>query len=540
MEIANLNVSKKPRGYDTFEQISGYESDGRSVSSEDTINARYRIMSPDADDIYGDYDEDDDEDEFNITAQTSGSKELKYILGNSALISLTFLMEYSLTIISLFVIGHVCTSSDDLASASLAVMTYNITGLAFIEGMATSLDTFCSQAFGAQKYTKVGLYMLRCSAMIFSGMIPIIVAWWFSASWLGYLIPEHDILPNIQLFLRTISFGVPGLILFETGKRFLQSQGDFEAGTYALSFTVPVNITLVVLFTKNFGYSGAPVGIALSHWFMAGCLFLYCRYWNRDTLMCWYPLFDSWFHFKRVFTNWKPMWKLAFPGLLMIEAEYLSFEVLTIMSSHFGVKAIAAQSVISNIGSLVYQTPFAMGCVVSTRVANFIGMECVENAKTTIKTSYMIAAMVGIINFLAILMANKPVSHLFTDDPDVVELASSLAPILAVNQLYDSITTFSAAILRGQGRQSIGGLLNIIAYYFIALPISGWLAFGRLHLELRGLWYGCGVGILLLAISLTICVISSNWDQVVKDFLEREANEQEIDLESMASNVSTV
>ena len=372
-ERSSLQISKKQR-YDTINQDNAYESDGLSVLSEDAVMNRYRIMSPDA------YHEEDDEDDFNeeLMELTSVSKEMQYILSNSLLITLTFLMEYSLTIISLFVVGHVCTTSDALASASLAVMTYNITGLAFIEGMATSLDTFCSQAYGAHKYTKVGLYAFRCASMIMIGILPVVVSWWFSSYWLKYLIPEYEILPQVQLFLRIISLGLPGLILFETGKRFLQAQGHFQAGTYALSMTVPINICLVLYFTKTFGFIGAPIGIVFSQWFMAFFLFFYCKYWKPETLVCWYPVFESWFHFKRLFARWKPMWKLAFPSLLMIEAEYLSFEVLTIMSTHFGVKAIAAQSVISNIGSLIYQIPFAMGCVVSTRVANYIGMEPVS------------------------------------------------------------------------------------------------------------------------------------------------------------------
>lgn len=525
----------RPR-YDTINDNTRYESDGESASSGDAIDNRYRLMSPDAD--RDDFiDEDFIED---LTAPTSSRNEVSYILSNSALITLTFLMEYSLAIISLFVIGHVCKSSDALASASLAVMTYNITGLAFVEGMATSLDTFCSQAYGAKKYAKVGLYSFRCAAMIMTGIFPVIISWWFSASWLGYVIAEQDILPEIQLFLRIISFGLPGLIFFETGKRFLQSQGHFQAGTYSLLITVPVNIILVYSFTRYIGYAGAPLGIAISHWFMALMLLVYCKFWRKETLICWYPMFSSMFHFKRLFCSWKPMWNLAFPGLLMIEAEYLSFEVLTIMSTYLGVKAIAAQSVVSNIGSLIYQIPFAMGCVVSTRVANYVGTESVNNAKICINTSYVIAAFVGIANCCLILTGDKNLAYLFTKDKEVVELYRHVAPILAVNQLYDAFTTFSAAILRAQGRQQVGSLLNIIAYYFIALPLSGWLTFGKFQLGLKGVWYGCGTGILLLAFALSYCVFNSNWENIVEECHRREKEENEVDLESMASNMSNI
>lgn len=533
-ESSSLIGSRNKPRYDTFENSGGYQSDGESASSGDAVINRFRLMSPDVDpdNIL--------EEEFmdDLTIPTSFSTEMRYVLNNSVLITLTFLLEYSLTIVSLFVVGHVCTASDALAAASLAVMTYNITGLAFVEGMATSLDTFCSQAYGAKKYSKVGLYAFRCAAMIATGIIPVVASWWCSASWLGYIIAEGDILADIQLFLRVLSFGIPGLILFETGKRFLQAQGHFQAGTYALLLTFPINFVLVYSFTKCFGFAGAPLGIAISQWVMSLMLFVYAKFWKPDTLKCWYPIFTSRFHFKRLFSSWMPMFNLAFPGLLMIEAEYLSFEVLTIMSTYLGIQSIAAQSVISNVGSLVYQIPFAMGCVVSTRVANYIGTASVDNARLSIKTSYVIALIIGLLNCSIILIGNTRLAHMFTNDKEVIGLCKNVMPILAFNQLYDAFTTFSAAMLRGQGRQRIGSILNIVAYYIIALPLSAWLTFGRLQLGLPGLWYGCGAGILLLAFALGYCIWSSDWDDIVEECIRREKEDNEIDLESMVSNMS--
>lgn len=530
-----LSRSRNSDNYSTFRNADEYEyaSDGRSVSSVDTHQNRFRLLSPDYIEEQG---EENLDEELESKGETSVRKEVKFVLFNSVPITLTFFMEYSLTVTSLFIIGHVSQSASSLASVSLAVMTYNITGMAIIEGMATSLDTFCSQAYGAQKYTKVGLYFLRCSMMIMAAAVPIVAVWWTSAFWLKFLIPEHDLLHDTQMFLRIASFGLPGLIFFETGKRFLQAQGHYEVSTWALAITVPLNIFLMFTFTKRWGFYGAPIALTISDWTMPSALFFYCYFIKRETLKCWYPITQSWFHFKRVFREWKPMWKLAFPGLVMIESEYLSFEILTIMSSHFGIEAIAAQSVISNLGSLIYQLPFAMGCVVSTRVANYIGMELIEHARIAVKASYLVSLCAGVFNFSVLFFWSKPLAKLFTNDPQVIELAYAVVPILAVNQLYDSFNVFSAAILRGQARQSIGGILNIICYYFIALPLSGWFAFGRLHLEISGLWYGCGVGIFILALAETFFVYKSNWNKILKDFLDREANEFEVDLESVVSS----
>ncbi|SCU87884.1 LADA_0E06788g1_1 [Lachancea dasiensis] len=528
MESTPLLADRKP----SDEPYNGYVSDGRSVSSSEVHMSRFRLMSPDLEDP-----ENADLAELNDPmgpgmGHTTVGHETRFMLTQSIPLTMTFFMEYSLTVTSLFVVGHFGTS-ENLASASLAAMTFNITGLAVIEGMATSLDTFCAQAFGAQRFAKVGLYFLRCTAMIAMVSIPVAIFWWTSASWLKYVIPEHQLLADAQLFLQITSFGLPGLILFETGKRFVQSQGFYDAGTWVLALVVPLNILISIVLTKNLGYIGAPMALAITDWLMAIILFIYCRYFEPSVGKCWYPFNASWRHFKHLFEHWGVMWSLAFPGLVMIESEYLSFEVLTIMSTHFGVEAIAAQSVVANVGSLIYQIPFAMGCVVSTRISSYVGMENLKGAKTVVKSAYCVAAGAGLASCLVLLLGNRHFAMLFTKNQDVIDIASHLMPILAVNQLYDSLATFGAAILRSQGRQGVGGVLNVVGYYFIGLPLSGWFAFGPLQLGLKGLWYGCGVGILTLATASSICVYMSDWRRIHDEFLAREGDEEGADLLSI-------
>lgn len=76
-----------------------------------------------------------------------------------------------------------------------------------------------------------------------------------------------------------------------------------------------------------------------------------------------------------------PMIKLALPGLLMVEAEFLAFEVLTLASSYFSTTHLAAQSVLSTVTALTFQIPFPISIAASTRVANLIGATLSDAAK---------------------------------------------------------------------------------------------------------------------------------------------------------------
>ena len=96
---------------------------------------------------------------------------------------------------------------------------FNITGLAVFQGMATSLDTFCSQAYGSGNKKMVG-YFQRATLLMLATMVPLMLVWWYSGSILNQLVPDPELVSMAQFFLRIHAFGVPGLILFESGKRF--------------------------------------------------------------------------------------------------------------------------------------------------------------------------------------------------------------------------------------------------------------------------------------------------------------------------------
>lgn len=83
---------------------------------------------------------------------------------------------------------------------------------------------------------------------------------------------------------------------------------------------------------------------------------------------------------------------------------------------------------------------------------------------------------------------------LFTDDAEVVAIVSNVLPLVAFMDIFDCLATMAHGLLRGIGRQSIGGYANLATYYIIALPLSIGLAFGA-GWKLTGLWSGVTFGL---------------------------------------------
>ncbi|KAK6198472.1 mate-domain-containing protein [Scheffersomyces amazonensis] len=446
----------------------------------------------------------------------TSAEELKFITKASIPLVITFFLQYLLSVISIYAAGKL--GAKELAAVSLAVCTFNITGLAIYQGMSTSLDSFCSQAYGSGKLHLVGVYFQRCSLMILAVTVfPLSLIWWFSGSILAHVIDDNELVDMIQTFLRILIFGTPGLVLFETGKRFLQAQHIFNAGTYVLVIVVPINYLLNWILvwhpTYGLGYVGIPIALGIVYWIISLLMLLYVLL--IDGKKCWGGL-----DFEKAIKNWIPMLRLAIPGVIMVEAEYLAFEVLTILAASFGTSAIAAQAIASNVGSLSFQLPFAVAVALSTRIGHFVGMQSIRAASLVTKLTIIFAGIIALTNFSHVFFGRHYLSRLFTEDEEVIKITVQVLPLVALNQLGDAFNVIGAGVLRGQGRQRIGSILNMISYYVIALPLCTVLAF-TFKFGLQGLWYGLISGVAFLAISEYVVIYRSDWPRIIVESKER-------------------
>lgn len=450
--------------------------------------------------------------------------EMTLLIRLSIPLIVTFLLQNSLSTVSVFSVGHL--GAVQLAAVSMGLMTANITGYATIQGISTALDTLCPQAFGAKKYHMVGDYMQKCIALIFVVMAPVLFVWtFFGYELIVLLLPDKETARLAADYLFYIGPGIPAYIMFECGKRFLQAQGVYHISTYVLLFAAPTNLAMNFFFVKKFGYLGAPIAVAINYWLMFLGLLVSTLYFvsaeqtpeNIHPLKCW-----NGFLFKKAFLGWSKLIYLAIPGWIMLEAEFLAFEILTLMASYVGTLELAAQSVGSTMASLTYQVPFAIGIASSTRIANYLGAGLGASAKITTAVALSFGLCISILNFLALFLFQTPIAALFTNDERVIEIIHLIMWLVALMQISDAMNANSAGCLRGQGQTKIGGIVNLVSYYLIGIPLSIYLSFyspwkGSLH----GLWIGTTVALTIIGCVQSYYALFADFDQLCEDARKR-------------------
>jgi MATE family multidrug resistance protein len=163
--------------------------------------------------------------------------------------------------------------------------------------------------------------------------------------------------------------------MFQCAERFLQVQGEFKAITLSAFIVLAVHVALLPFLADQLGFIGVPIAVVAARTLQPVLLVLYVRFVKG--LDCWEGFT------RRALRNWGMMLELAVPDMIMTEAEFLAFEIMTIFASRFGTEYLAAQSVLTTVTMVCFNVPFSMSITVSLRVSQLIGAGYVKAAKMT-------------------------------------------------------------------------------------------------------------------------------------------------------------
>lgn len=466
--------------------------------------------------------------------ETTFSQELVTLTRFSVPLVITFLLQYSLNVASVFSVGKI--GKTELAAVSLSTMTANISGYCLIQGCATALDTLCPQAYGRGDFKAVGMHFMRCTIFLMLLVVPISLVWILGAPViLSWIVEDDQVLIELACgYLKILIVGLPGFILFETLKKFLQAQNIFHASTYVILVAAPFNALLNYYLVwspySTLGFYGAPTAMVITNHLMAILLLAYTMFVNG--YQCWCGFSSD------LFTNWSKLLHLAYNGTISVISEWFFFELITLSAAKFGTVELASQSVLTTICIMMYQIPFAISIASSTRVANFIGAASKDSCLITTKASIYFSLIIGLVNASILTVFKTPIVRSFTNDEQVIALAQGIIPLGALYQINDCLSAVTGGILRGQGRQRLAAASSLISYYVFALPFALFMGF-YMQWKLAGLWSGLVLAIFSISCIQTCGIVyGSDWEGIIEESLNEVATADDNigDLRSVISN----
>lgn len=442
-------------------------------------------------------------------------EEIVLLVNRSLPMVFAYVLQNSLSLSTVFVLGRL--GSKELAAAALGNMFAAVTGWSVGMGLMTAMDTLCSQAYSSENTRHLTSIYLQRGILISTVLfVPVSILWSFSYQILIVLKVNKEIASLCQLYLKYLIPGILPLFYFECLKKFLQAQAIMNAPTYILLISSPINIIIMYSFVYKepftLGFVGAPLAVSFTQFIMLGLCLLYIKFIRGS------EIWTGWS--SRAFDGWKNFMQLGLPGIIMICAEWSAFEIMGLAASYFGTTSLATHSVIMTITNLFYMVPLGVGIAASNRLGNLLGESKPNHCKLSAYCSLVISSLFALINTLILIIFKSSFATFFTNDKKVIKMVIKVLPIAATFQLFDGFTAVSSGLLRGQGRQNLGAILNIIAYYLFALPIGLVLAF-KLNLGIVGLWYGLCLALFTTSACLLFITAKTDWREQVDNTTER-------------------
>lgn len=425
---------------------------------------------------------------------------------------LAYTLQNSLQTISILIVGR--ASPQDLSTAAFSYMFAMTTGWLIGMGGSTALDTLASATFtGSKDKHDLGVLLQRSFVVLTLFYIPIAVLWAASEPVFKALGQTDQLSRDSAKFLTCLIPGGLGYIYFETMKKYLQAQEIMRAGSYVLLITSPISAALNYLFVyvAGWGIFAAPLATGIGYWLSFIGLILFARFVAGGD--CW----GGWS--RKCLNNLGTYAKLAALGVLHVGTEWWAFEIVTLAAGRLGEIPLASQSVVATADQVMNTIPFGIGVAASARVGNMLGSRNAKGAARSANTAAWLSIVCGAL-VLAILMGTRNhFAKIFNDDERVVKLTANVLPYVALFQIADGLNGSCGGSLRGMGRQNIGALVNIVAYYCGALPLGIWLAFHGWGLP--GLWVGQCLALYIVGILEWIIVAWSNWEKQVEKAFAR-------------------
>jgi MATE family multidrug resistance protein len=286
-------------------------------------------------------------------------------------------------------------------------------------GLASALDTLCSQAFGAGKPLKLGIYLQSAFIVVGACLLPIFLMNWHSGAFLIALGQDPDVSRLAGEFSRYTVFGTPFLFFYEMNRKVLQAQGILKPLVVIMGMGNVVNITLGYYLTyhTSLGFHGAALSRVLAYITLSALLVPY--YYMNPSYMRWWP---GW-KIQQAWSYVGQFLHLGIPGMLMMAMEWWAYEILALMAGILpdAVIAVSAQAVIMTMCSMLYMLFLGVAVAGNIRVGQCLGANMPRKAKMISNLTMRVVFWMSCVIALIVLICRHQIPAIFISDPQSIE-----------------------------------------------------------------------------------------------------------------------
>ncbi len=287
------------------------------------------------------------------------------------------------------------------------------------------------------------------------------------------------------------ALGMPAIMIFTASTLFLEGMSRPLPGMIVMGLANLLNLglnSLLMFGPYEMGAEGAALATTMTRWAMAAALLIYILVMPGGRAAgVLEPMAGHW-HLER------RLLRLGWPMSISFALEHGAFFAAATFAGWLGAVSLAAYQIVLNTMALIYMLAIGLATATGVRVGNAVGRRDPQGLA--------IAGWVGVGIGIAVMLALMPVlsfgggaiANFFTDEPDVVRLATAGLAIASWILVVDAGQGILVGALRGAADIWPTLAIQTGSFWIIAIPACYFLSFYA-NENVSGLLFGLFLGL---------------------------------------------
>lgn len=316
---------------------------------------------------------------------------------------------------------------------------------------------------------------------------------------LGHFGQDSEVVEVARPYYILIVISLLPYLLFCLQKQFLEGLGNTVVAMIIVLTMNALNVLLNWVFI--YGHWGAPAMGATG----AGIATLVSRVGMPVCMFAVIVLHRNWRGYLQLFSRRLSSWRevchiarIGFPIGGQTFFESVTFSLAVVVVGWISKEAVAAHQIATQVSNLTFMLALGIGAGTTIRVSHQLGKGDLPAVRMASNASIHLVLLIN--TFAAVLMISlrRCIPCLFTEDAEVIAIASHLLIFAGLYQYSDGLQAVGAAMLRGITDVKVPMIIAFVAYVIIGIAV-GLVCTFPLGMGAAGIWVGFIVGLTFAA-----------------------------------------
>ncbi len=311
---------------------------------------------------------------------------------------------------------------------------------------------------------------------------------------------EPEVVTCARPYYILIVLSIVPFLLFTFSKQFLEGLGNT---TIAMLITIGCNLLNILLnWVFIYGHWGfEAMGAEGAGWasLIARCLMPVCF---LVAMLCkaeWRRYITSMRRYLITRREVENLISIGMPIGLQSFAEAFLFTASFVIIGWISKESLAAHHIANQMADLTFMLALGIGSATTIRVSHQLGKGDLQAVRMASHASVHLCLLMNTIGAAIMIFGRNIIPYIFTNDPEVIPIASTLLVIAGTFQYADGLQCIGAAMLRGIQDVRVPMRIALFAYIGVALPLGLALTF-PMGLGAKGMWIAFVIALAIPAV----------------------------------------